>query len=63
MKKIILVSIIGALVIGIFAMPTSSMAKAKGPIKMGFFAPLTGHAAQTGRDMLSGVQLFLINQG
>ena len=63
MKKALIFVIIGALAIGIAAMPSSSMAKAKGPIKMGFFAPLTGHAAQTGRDMLSGVQLYLVDQG
>jgi len=61
MKKIFLFSVIGALVIGIAAMPSSSLAK--GPIKIGFFAPLTGHAAQTGRDMLSGLQVFLTEQG
>lgn len=63
MKKIILFSIIGALVIGIAAMPTSSLAEEKGPIKIGFIGPMTGHAAQTGRDMFSGLQLFLIEQG
>ena len=62
MKKIILFSIVGALVIGIAAMPTASLAKKK-PIKIGFIGPLTGHAAQTGRDMLAGLQLYLIDQG
>jgi len=58
MKKVFLFCAIVVLVIGIAAMPTSSLAKGKGPIKIGFIGPLTGHAAQTGRDMLSGMQLF-----
>ncbi|MBU1209388.1 MAG: ABC transporter substrate-binding protein [Proteobacteria bacterium] len=63
MKKLFLVSFIGMLVIGIAAMPTSVLAQEKGPIKIGFFAPLTGHAAQTGKDMLSGLQVYLKEQG
>jgi branched-chain amino acid transport system substrate-binding protein len=62
MKKIILFSIIGALVIGIAVMPTPSLAKEKGPIRIGYFGPLTGHAAQTGRNMLSGLEVYLISQ-
>ncbi|MFB0506422.1 MAG: ABC transporter substrate-binding protein [Thermodesulfobacteriota bacterium] len=62
MKKIILFAVIGALVIGMAAMPSPALAEKK-PFKIGFFAPLTGHAAQTGRDMLSGLQVFLIEQG
>jgi branched-chain amino acid transport system substrate-binding protein len=62
MKKILLISVIGALAISIAVMPTPSLA-AKKEIKIGFFAPLTGHAAETGRDMLSGLQVFLIGQG
>lgn len=62
MKKVLLFTIIGAVIIGIAAMPNLSLAKKK-PIKIGFIAPLTGHAAQTGRDMLSGIQVFLIEQG
>lgn len=50
------------LLVGIAAMPSSSLAKEKGPIKIGYFGPLTGFAAQTGRDMLSGLQVFLIGQ-
>ncbi len=63
MKKVFLFSIVLGLVIGMAAMPGSSLAKGKGPIKIGFIGPLTGHAAQTGRDMLSGLQVFLIAQG
>jgi len=63
MKKVFLFCAIVVLVIGIAAMPASSLAKGKGPIKIGFIGPMTGHAAQTGRDMFSGLQLFLIEQG
>jgi len=38
-------------------------AQAKDPIKIGFFAPLSGFAAQTGKDMLAGLQLYLKEQG
>jgi branched-chain amino acid transport system substrate-binding protein len=38
------------------------LAAEKGPIIIGFFAPLTGFAAQTGKDMLSGLELFLKEQ-
>ncbi len=63
MKKVFLFCAIVVLVIGIAAMPASSLAKGKGPIKIGFIAPLSGHAAQVGRDMLAGMQLFLVDQG
>ncbi len=63
MKKLFLVSFIGMLVMGIAVMPTSVLAQKKSPIKIGFFAPLTGHAAQTGKDMLSGLQVYLKEQG
>ena len=59
MKKVFLFSFV-LLVIIIMAMPVSSLAK--GPIKIGFFAPLTGFAAQTGKDMLSGLKFYLQEQ-
>ena len=34
----------------------------KGPIKIGFIAPLSGFAAQTGKDMLAGLELYLKQQ-
>jgi len=42
------------------AIPASSLAK--GPIKIGFIAPLSGFAAQVGRDMLSGMELALMHR-
>jgi len=62
MNKITLLVVIGALVIGIAVMPASSLAQSKEPIRIGYFGPLTGHAAQTGRNMLSGLEVFLNSQ-
>lgn len=59
MKKGFLFSLVLLLVV-IMAMPASSLAK--GPIKIGFFAPLTGFAAQTGKDMLNGLKFYLKEQ-
>jgi branched-chain amino acid transport system substrate-binding protein len=60
MNKIMFLAVIGALVIGIAAMPSSSLAK--DPIKIGYFGPLTGFAAQTGRNMQSGLEVYLKSQ-
>jgi len=37
----------------------ASWAQAKGPIKIGLIAPLSGGMAATGKDMLNGFQLYL----
>ncbi len=42
---------------------TTTTALAKDPIKIGFFAPLSGFAAQTGKDMLMGLEFYLKQQG
>lgn len=64
MKKYLILAILMLAVASLIAStPSNLWAQAKGPIKIGFFAPLSGHAAQTGADMLSGLQLFLIDQG
>jgi branched-chain amino acid transport system substrate-binding protein len=57
MKKVFLFCMIVLLMVGMGAMPAQSLAK--GPIKIGFFGPLTGFAAQTGKDMLAGLKLHL----
>jgi branched-chain amino acid transport system substrate-binding protein len=62
MKKMLLFSVIGMLTVALVALPAPSPAKEKGPIKIGFFAPLSGFAAQTGKDMLSGLELYLKEQ-
>ena len=43
----------------IFFAPLVCSAEAKGPIKIGFIAPLSGWAAANGKDMLGGMQLYL----
>ena len=60
MKKEFLFSVVLVLVVTITAMPGSSLAK--DPIKIGFFSPLTGFAAQTGKDMLNGLKFYLEQQ-
>jgi branched-chain amino acid transport system substrate-binding protein len=62
MKKTLLICLVAALVAGFALLPTPSIAKEKGPIKIGFFAPLTGFAAQTGIDMLNGLKVYLNEQ-
>ena len=42
---------------------TTALAQSDDPIKIGFFAPLSGFAAQTGKDMLTGLQFYLQEQG
>ncbi len=39
--------------------PLSSLGQGKGPIKVGFIAPLSGAFAASGRDMLAGAELYL----
>ena len=63
MRKKLFVAIVAIGVASfIVSTPLLSAAQGKGPIKIGFFAPLTGHAAQTGQDMLSGLKLYLQEQ-
>lgn len=48
---------------GFTAVGIPSSAQAAEPIKIGFFAPLSGFAAQTGKDMLTGLKFYLKQQG
>jgi branched-chain amino acid transport system substrate-binding protein len=41
----------------------SGAAAQSGPIKIGFLAPLTGGAAQIGRDMVNGFEMYLAEAG
>jgi branched-chain amino acid transport system substrate-binding protein len=60
MKKIFLLTILmSAIVALISSNPSPSWAQAKGPIKVGFIAPLSGAMSATGKDMLSALQLYL----
>ena len=58
-----LFSVIALSMMTLTAAGSTAFAQDKGPIKIGFFAPLTGFAAQTGKDMLSGLRLYLKEQG
>jgi ABC-type branched-subunit amino acid transport system substrate-binding protein len=43
----------------VFSAPLATVAAAeKGPVKIGFVAPLTGPFAQIGMDMVEGFKLF-----
>jgi branched-chain amino acid transport system substrate-binding protein len=39
--------------------PSGSFAQGKGPIKIGFISPLSGSMAANGKDMLTGIELYL----
>ncbi len=39
--------------------PPASLAQGKGPIKIGFISPLSGGMAANGKDMLTGMELYL----
>lgn len=58
-----LFSVIALSMMAVTAAGSPASAQAKDPIKIGFFAPLSGFAAQTGKDMLSGLKFYLEQQG
>jgi len=43
----------------IMVSPSASLAQGKGPIKIGFISPLSGGMAANGKDMLTGIELYL----
>ncbi len=43
----------------IMSIPSGSFAQGKGPIKIGFISPLSGGMAANGKDMLTGIELYL----
>ena len=43
----------------VFLNPSISPAQGMGPIKIGYISPLSGGMAANGKDMLSGIQLYL----
>ena len=60
MRKISMRTIIIGMVAGfVLFTPSLSGAQAKGPIKIGFITPLSGAFSASGKDMLSGLQLYL----
>jgi hypothetical protein len=51
------------LLTGGVALSPPAVAQAKKPIKIGFLAPLTGGAAQIGRDTVNGFEMYLEEAG
>jgi len=47
----------------VLAAPAAALAAERGPVKIGFLAPLSGFFAQTGKDMLNGFELALEEAG
>ena len=63
MNRQVLFSVIAMSMMGVTTAGSPAAAQAKDPIKIGFFAPLSGFAAQTGKDMLTGLEFYLKEQG
>ena len=60
MEKKRLIVLFAAVALSLFLLaPSSSWSQAKGPIKIGFIAPLSGGFAAQGKDMLAALQLYL----
>src|SRR5512139_98343 len=51
--------LIGIVAVFIVSNPLPSWSQAKGPIKIGFISPLSGGMAANGKDMLTGIELYL----
>jgi len=62
MGKKVIVSVLMTLVLVAIGEPGSAWAQ-KGPIKVGFLAPMTGGAAQIGKDMVNGLTMWLEENG
>ena len=64
MKKVFLMIMMVVAMVSLIAFsPSALWAQTKGPIKIGFIAPLTGLSATGGKDMLTGIQLSLEEVG
>jgi branched-chain amino acid transport system substrate-binding protein len=61
MRKVLALAA-GALVL-LLALVAGPVAAQKGPIRIGFMAPMTGGAAQIGKDMVNGLTLWLDENG
>lgn len=62
MDKKRLVTAVGALVLVAAVGPSPAWAQ-KGPIRIGFLAPMTGGAAAVGKDMVNGLTMYLDEVG
>ncbi len=60
MKKGLLAVLALVIAVSLFMVsPPASFAQGKGPIKIGFISPLSGGMAANGKDMLTGIELYL----
>jgi branched-chain amino acid transport system substrate-binding protein len=59
MKKKCLMAVVAAAACLLFFSPLPSWSAAKGPIKIGFLAPLSGGFAAQGKDMLAALEQYL----
>jgi len=61
MMKKGLLTVFGVAIVVSFIMvsPSAPLAQGKGPIKIGFISPLSGGMAANGKDMLTGIELYL----
>ncbi|RJQ48672.1 MAG: ABC transporter substrate-binding protein [Desulfobacteraceae bacterium] len=59
MKKKIFTTVVPVVVSIFLFIPSLSWSQAKGPIKIGFLAPLSGGFAAQGKDMLAALQQYL----
>jgi branched-chain amino acid transport system substrate-binding protein len=60
MTRQLIVTVLAVLVLAAGALPAGAQ---KGPIKIGVIAPMTGGAAQAGKDMTNGLQMWLDENG
>jgi len=60
MIKQLIVTVLAVLVLAAGTLPAAAQ---KGPIKIGVIAPMTGGAAQAGKDMTNGLQMWLDENG
>jgi branched-chain amino acid transport system substrate-binding protein len=58
MRKVLIALVVGVLGLVVVTGPGAAWAQ-KGPIKIGFLAPMTGGAAQVGKDMVNGLNMYL----
>src|SRR3989304_3717362 len=62
MSKKWIVSLLAVVTLVVIAGPSPGWAQ-KGPIKVGFLAPVTGGAAQVGKDMVNGFMKYVEDNG
>ena len=63
MTRKLTLGLVVALGLAVAVAPPPAWAQQKGPIKIGFIAPMTGGAAQVGKDMVNGLMMYLAEHG